>query len=300
MTLTTGTATSFITFSRASAATRINASGAIETVASGVARIDYNPVTLAAKGLLVEEQRTNLLLNSASLSTQSVTVSATPYTLSFYGTGTVTLSGVSTAGPLVGTGAFPSRVVLTFTPTAGTLTVTVSGSVVNAQLEAGSFATSYIPTTSASATRVADVAYVPTSAFPYSSSEGTLGIKFTPMLTALPAIALSLSDASSANRMSVNGFGTATVNNAGAVTAAASSSITTGQLAKTYFALANNDFAASLNGSAVSTDNSVSFPTATTLWIGNLLNGNQMSGHIQNVVYIPRRLTNAELQARSA
>lgn len=54
-----------ITFSRASAATRVNSSGLIETVASGTARFDYDPVTLAAKGLLIEEQRTNLLVRSA-------------------------------------------------------------------------------------------------------------------------------------------------------------------------------------------------------------------------------------------
>ena len=78
--------------------------------------------------------RKNLLVGTDTLSTQSVTVIASQCVLSFTGTGTVTLSGVSTAGPLVGTGA-SDRVSLTFTPTAGSLTLTVSGSVTLAQLE---------------------------------------------------------------------------------------------------------------------------------------------------------------------
>lgn len=53
-----------ITFTRASTATRTNAKGLVETVASGVPRIDYDPVTLACKGLLIEEARTNLLTYS--------------------------------------------------------------------------------------------------------------------------------------------------------------------------------------------------------------------------------------------
>jgi hypothetical protein len=84
----------------------------------------------------------NMLAASDALSTQSVTVTAIAHTLSFTGTGTVTLSGASTSGPLVGTGA-SNRVSLTFTPTAGTLTLTVSGSVTLAQLETGSTATTY-------------------------------------------------------------------------------------------------------------------------------------------------------------
>jgi hypothetical protein len=64
--------------------------------------------------------RYNLLLNTATLSTQNVTTIAAGYTLSFSGAGTVTLSGTATAGPL-------SAGTHTFTATAGTLTVTVSG-----------------------------------------------------------------------------------------------------------------------------------------------------------------------------
>lgn len=97
-------------------------------------------------GKTMAKAEENLLLNSATLATQNVTVTAQAYTLSFENTGTVTLSGASTAGPLVGTGV-SNRVSLTFTPTAGTLTLTVSGTVTNAQLEARASATAYTPTT---------------------------------------------------------------------------------------------------------------------------------------------------------
>ena len=53
-----------ITFTRASTATRTNSRGLIEAVASGVPRIDFDPVTGVCKGLLIEEQRTNLLTYS--------------------------------------------------------------------------------------------------------------------------------------------------------------------------------------------------------------------------------------------
>jgi hypothetical protein len=53
-----------ITFTRASSATRVNSSGTIVTASTDVARIDYDPVTLACKGLLFEEARTNLLTYS--------------------------------------------------------------------------------------------------------------------------------------------------------------------------------------------------------------------------------------------
>ena len=152
-----------ITFTRADAttcATRVNASGVLETVAANVPRFDYDPVTLAPKGFLIEETRRNLLLNSAiagtNLTTQSVTVTAVAHSLSFYGTGTITLSGTST-GSLVGSGAYPTRSTLTFTPTAGSLTLTVTGTVQFAQLEIGAFPTSFIVTGASAATRNYDV-----------------------------------------------------------------------------------------------------------------------------------------------
>jgi len=95
--------------------------------------------TLANRPLLGRHPRSgkrNLLLATATMGTQNVTTANVEHTLHFTGTGTVTLTGTSTAGPLVGTGA-GNRVSQTFTPTAGTLTLTVSGSVTASQLELG-------------------------------------------------------------------------------------------------------------------------------------------------------------------
>jgi hypothetical protein len=124
------------------------------------------PVTAAGQtvGLMLDKSkngvgtngsfRRNLLVATATLSTQSVTVTAVAHTLSFTGTGTVTLTGASIAGPLVGTGA-SNRVSLTFTPTAGSLILTVLGSVTLAQLEIGLTATAYQPITTSWAATMA-------------------------------------------------------------------------------------------------------------------------------------------------
>lgn len=115
-----------ITFSRTSLATMFDETG----------KLTYCP--------------NNLLLNSAALSTQSVTVAPIAYILSFKGTGSVTKSGTAT-GALAGTGA-NDRVYEKFTPTAGSLTLTVSGSVTEAHLEAVTYQTTprpYVATTSA-------------------------------------------------------------------------------------------------------------------------------------------------------
>lgn len=153
------------TFTRSTIATTIGSTGLIIPVSSGVARSYYDPTTLQYMGYLAEGARTNLVLNSkidgTDFSTQSVTVTAVAHTLSFYGTGTITLTGASTSGPLVGTGVYPQRVTLTFTPSAGSLTLTVTGSCKYVQLEVGSFASTFIPTAGSSVTRNADVLTYP-------------------------------------------------------------------------------------------------------------------------------------------
>lgn len=57
-----------ITFTRASGGGRFNAQGQYEWLPANEPRIDYDPVTLAPRGLLVEGSRTNLLTNSSGFS----------------------------------------------------------------------------------------------------------------------------------------------------------------------------------------------------------------------------------------
>lgn len=140
----------------------------------------------------------NLLLATNTLATQSVTVIAVAQTLSFTGTGTVTLTGASTAGPLVGTGA-NNRVSLTFTPTAGSLTLTVSGSVTLAQLERGSTATAYQNVVTQYEVTEAGVASVSYLAFD-GVDDGMVTNTITPSINKVQAFGglRKLSDAASA------------------------------------------------------------------------------------------------------
>ena len=161
------------THTRASSATYVDANGILQTAAINEPRVGHhiwNGSAWVDEGYFHEsEARTNLLLNSDTLATQSVTVAAVPHTLHFTGTGTVTLTGASTAGPLVGTGTGEqNRVSLTFTPTAGTIIVTVTGTVTNADLEVGSTLSSYTPTAGATVTRAADAMTIPAANLPWN------------------------------------------------------------------------------------------------------------------------------------
>jgi hypothetical protein len=75
---TTASLDSRITFTRTGAtATRVNASGLVETMAANTPRFDFNPTTLGCKGLLIEEARTNLILRSSDFATTWVADGAT-------------------------------------------------------------------------------------------------------------------------------------------------------------------------------------------------------------------------------
>jgi hypothetical protein len=300
-----------ITFTRASNATFFDANGTLQTASNDTPRFDHSGGSNL--GLLIEEARTNLLLNSATLATQTITVTAVAHTLSFYGTGEVVLSGAHSV-TVTGTGAFPTRTSLTFTPSAGSLTATVSGTVEYAQLEVGAFATSYITTTGATATRSADSAVVtPISSF-YNQAEGTLFAEFVvnglPLSTQFPKVWSFGNTTNTNNRTEwflANASGTlqvgtqvrvASVNQYG-VQANASAVGLTGKFAMVY---KTDDFQAAQNGSLFgAADTSGSVPASADITQFNI--GSQAAGvqpatalYFRKIAYWPRRLSNTLLQ----
>jgi hypothetical protein len=298
----------FFTFTRASSATAFNSSGTLVTVSSDVPRFDFNPSTLAPRGLLLEGARTNLLLNSATLSTQNVTVTAVAYTISFYGTGSITLSGAF-AGSLSSAGAFPARATLTFTPSAGTLTVTVSGTVTNANLEVGSFASSWIPTTGSTATRAADSppALSNLALIGFNALEGTILSSFETMGQS-PSAGIYCFGTSGFNSIQYRrGFGApAEAINFSTVAGVGQAGLTVSPtnnftIYKNAFAYKINDFGASTNGAAVLTDTSGTIPSVSVLRLGGSnTTGEELFGWLRLFAYTPFRLPNATLQTLSA
>jgi hypothetical protein len=298
-----------ITYTRAGDATFFDANGTIQTAGANVARFDHNPATGESLGLLIEEARTNLLLNSETLSTQDVTVTAAAHTLSFYGTGTVTLSGTHSA-TVVGTGAFPTRTTLTFTPTSGSLTVTVSGTVQYAQVELGGFATSWISTAGATATRNADVASITGTNFSrwYSQSAGSVFVESNSYNPSAINGIVSFNNSTSSNRIDIRqqvGQVRTVVTDGGSEQALLLTGTGNNPAANVYFkvslAYALNNFGLSLNGLSSITDNSGSVPPVLLMTINALENNSfTRSGHIRRLAYFDRRLPNATLQAITA
>ena len=72
MALVNKTFSDIITFTRASTATFFNSAGVLTSAATNAPRFDYNPSTLAAQGLLIEESRTNFFTNAAGVFSGSV------------------------------------------------------------------------------------------------------------------------------------------------------------------------------------------------------------------------------------
>jgi hypothetical protein len=349
-------------------------------------RLDFDGSTLAAKGLLVEELRTNSLLQSAAFDQSPWTSQAfnagsvaptvtantaiapdgtqTADTISFGSvssgsinrriqtssqasgtntfTGTVWLklpSGTATVYLWLDDGTSGSSVgetlvSLTTTWRRFSITATVSpsqpgnmrfsiaqkdGSTLTAfdlhawgaQLELGTFATSYIPTTgAATATRNADVASVSTQAFPYNQAEGSVVVNATLGNTSTNGpVALTINDGTGNNEIYIlQTVGTGTRRSvliyAGGVpqaTLAESLTNTVGLTTKVAGAFKLNDVAGSIDGGTVLTYTPATIPTVNTMRIGNVAAGTQaFNGHIRQITYLPRRISNTELQTRTS
>ena len=175
-----------------------------------------------------------------------------------------------------------------------------------AQLEAGSFPTSYIPTTTGTLARSADVCSITGGAFSglYNQSEGTLLLsadEFRRGTSFLPLLAISNSAGFSANRISIVSYGAKTGNAApleflvtsgGTVQySAIQTSIPSNFKAALAYKL--DDARAALNGALAAADAppSVSPIGANTLIIG----GGGI--YISSVRYFRKRLSNEKLQA---
>jgi hypothetical protein len=362
------------------------------------ARFDYDPVTRAPRGILIEEQRTNLATYSNDFADASWTafgtknlvanstvspdgaVNASTLTdnsaVAFQGTGkTVTVAndnatytasiyvrkttggtsatfGVNlqlTGGTLVtaqprlntdtgalinGTGTVQNagaywRLTTTVTNNttgnttlalavypataaynSGTDSAAATGSAIiyGAQLEAGSFPTSYIPTVASQVTRSADICTISAPMFApwYRQSEGTFVVdvgRFSSVNTTGFATFVAATDNPISNDwIYIIGDGNVTVGNytnSGVAQAnlSAASPITSG--GKAAFAYALNDFASSVSGGAVLTDTSGTLSTdITILRVGSFAaNPNFLNGHIRRITYYPFRASNNQLQA---
>ena len=178
------------------------------------------------------------------------------------------------------------------------------------QVELGAFATSVIPTTSATATRAADVASITGTNFSswYRQDEGTVFVDNTNYGVSNTRI-VSFSDNSQSNRFTVaRGTGlsgnintTVTISGVAQVNSLVlASSLSFGSAAKAAVAIKASDFAGSANGLAPVTQATGSTPTTlsqVTIGNGETLGANTFTGTIRRLTYWPQRLSNATLQA---
>jgi hypothetical protein len=354
-------------------------------------RFDYDPVTLAPKGLLIEEQRTNLALRSEEFDNvnwgkgnstvtanavvspdgtvnadklventatsshsiaQSVSVtSGTTYTFTVYAKAAersriliAAASSAFTANQAIfnlvnGTTSGVVACTASMTPVGNgwyrcswTATATASASpgfnifldngstptyagdgysgvfIWGAQVEAGAFATSYIPTVASQVTRAADVAVMTGANFSnwYNQSEGAVFAEFQLLAVSSTNFSriLALSDGTTSNATIIYQEAASALSTAirvGNVTQAYLPNVTppNTNINKVASAYKLNDFAASGNGGAIQTDASGTLPTPVKANLGSREDNAAafLNGHIRRIAAFPRRLANAELTA---
>lgn len=267
--------------------------------------------------------RVKLYCRDASMSSNSaqVTVSLVDGSISGAATALGTFTSASSTVLNVGNGWY--RVSLTFTT--GTETSIWGGGVLladsvkttgdgfsgiyiwGAQLEAGSFPTSYIPTTSAQVTRSADTASMTGTNFSswFNQSEGSFYIdqsQIQPSSARASSPYLWCVVENGNNRLclraSGDGSGTApsyVVGNMITNTTITATSVTAQKISTNY-----NLTSASLTSDGVSTQTVSTgylYQSNTSIGIGCANGGgNQMTGWIKKFAYFPKRLSNNELQ----
>lgn len=376
-----------ITFTRASGGGRFNAQGQYEWLPANQPRIDFDPVTGEAKGLLIEEQRTNLLTYSSDFanavwtktdvtvtsgfispsgladaygfiepSTGSVSPRATRGTsltagrhmFAFYAkaglrswvrattsngsvgndiwfdvaTGVVgnvgTLGGgLGAVGSIAPAGNGFFRCQVSFTATAGNNFTNIAAANANgevfyavtggaaiyawgAQLEAGAFPTSYIPTTTAQVTRAADIASVNELSPWYRADEGSFIAEFkTPVNSAIKLAYRIGNGTGSVGPYAINSD--ARVDKAGTGRIITHTAVAGDGLVKHGLSYDVAGIYASANGFAVLSSTQKVQNAPAQLHIGSDSAGNfKLNGHIRALRFYPKRLSDTELQSLTA
>jgi hypothetical protein len=358
----------------------------LRTAAAGVARFDHNPTTDESLGLLIEEQRTNLILQSEDFSTTWTTSSSTVST-----NNTISPNGTLTADKVITNAATSNGYVIqTFSATSGTVytiscyaksagatnvrlratgsgtwasaivdltTGVISGTLLTgtatatavgngwyriaitgtsdltgtnsfwiydyntgdgysgiyiwgAQLEAGAFATSYIPTVAATVTRNADVASMTGTNFSswFNAGEGALYADYNTATSSGSGDGLgngrgaaNINDGTAANRIrlasSIDGY--QVVSNSTIVANITVGSIAANTNYKMAAAYQVDNFQMSRDGVLGTADTSGVLPfglNAMNIGTSNVTSG-ILNGTIKKIAYYAKRISNAELKA---
>ena len=174
-----------------------------------------------------------------------------------------------------------------------------------AQLEAGAFPTSYIPTVASQVTRAADAASMTGTNFSswYNAAEGTMYAEASVIGATADAVIASANSGTTNNDIrlrvlsSSNSLGFRVF--ADGVSQAALSTtnaFTVGQEFKSVGVYKVNDFAFSANGLPVTTDTTGVLGVVTQFQLGAVGAVSVLNGHIRKLSYYPLRATNAQLQ----
>lgn len=170
-----------------------------------------------------------------------------------------------------------------------------------AQREDATFATSYIPTTSASVTRAADDVRIATALFPYSTTLGTGVVDFHPIgsFTNSPLL-LFLDESGPNDDYLIIRIGNGTFDGVALNFPDSSFSVFTALTVASHVGGVTwqaNDVALVLDGGTPVTDSSATLPdNIDLLRIGSGPGTTTYSGHLKKITYLPRRATNTELQ----
>jgi hypothetical protein len=183
-------------------------------------------------------------------------------------------------------------------------TLTTSVFLWGAQLEAGTYPTTYIPTTNATVTRNADSASRTGVSSWIGQEEGTVFVEFsTANLENYTRRVFSLSDGTNSNQINLQIQASTTtltfaVLNGVAVQALINTSTnfyTLGSTIKIAVAYKANDFVFYANGSQIGIDTSGTVPTCSQFRFADPLNSNNFVGGISQSVIYQTRLTNEQL-----